>query len=41
MDRDMDRIRKHLHSMTDSMDETLKLMERMHDRLGPGVPPTS
>ncbi|MGE5243159.1 MAG: hypothetical protein ACM3SQ_02900 [Betaproteobacteria bacterium] len=33
MDRDMDRIRQHLDAMTNSMNETLTLMERMHDRL--------
>lgn len=38
MDRDMDRIREHLHSMTGSMSETLKLMERMSDRLRVAAP---
>jgi hypothetical protein len=33
MDRDTDRIRNRLQDATDGMNETLQLMERMHDRL--------
>lgn len=33
MDRDMDRVREHLKSTTDSMGDTLQLMERIHERL--------
>ena len=40
MDRDMDRIQKHLHTMSGSMNESLELMEQMRDRLRIDKPTT-
>ena len=40
MDRDMERIQKHLHTMSNSMEDSLKLMEQMRDRIRIDKPTT-
>lgn len=37
-DRNMPRLREHMGTMTQQMDEMLQVMERMHGRLGQPAP---